>query len=60
MCVFTITCNELAAALLGAHRRGVRVRVITDDEQMRTTGSDIQELMQAGVPVRHDANQYHM
>ncbi len=34
ICVFTITCNEIAEAVVAAHRRGVRVRIITDDEQV--------------------------
>jgi phosphatidylserine/phosphatidylglycerophosphate/cardiolipin synthase-like enzyme len=35
ICVFNITCNELAEAVIAAHRRGVRVRVITDNDQVR-------------------------
>jgi cardiolipin hydrolase len=35
VCVFTITCDEIAGALLEAHKRGVRVRIISDNEQVR-------------------------
>lgn len=34
VCVFTITCNEIASELVDAKKRGVLVRVITDDEQV--------------------------
>lgn len=34
VCVFTITCDEIADALLQAHQRGVRVRVISDNDQV--------------------------
>lgn len=34
ICVFNITCNELADAVIAAHRRGVRVRIITDNDQV--------------------------
>lgn len=33
VCVFTITCDEIADALMQAHKRGVRVRVISDNDQ---------------------------
>jgi phosphatidylserine/phosphatidylglycerophosphate/cardiolipin synthase-like enzyme len=35
VCVFTITCDEIADALIQAHQRGVRVRVISDNDQVR-------------------------
>ena len=34
VCVFTITCDEIADALLQAHQRGVRVRIISDNDQV--------------------------
>ena len=57
VCVFTITCNEIADALEAAARRGVSVRIISDDEQAKSQGSDVARL--AGVPnvaVRHDGD----
>jgi cardiolipin hydrolase len=35
VCVFTITCDEIAEALLAAQKRGVRVRIISDNDQVR-------------------------
>ena len=32
------------------------MRIITDDQQMASQGSDVQRLADGGVPVRHDAD----
>lgn len=58
--VFTITDNRVADAVLQAAKRGVRVRVITDDMKSGDRGSDIERLERAGVPVRMDRSQAHM
>lgn len=55
VCVFTITCNEIADALVDAASRGVRVRVITDREQAGNKGSDVTRLRSTpGIQVRTD------
>lgn len=59
-CVFTITDDRLAAALEAAHRRGVAVRIITDDDKASDRGSDVSHLMRMGIPVRMDRSAYHM
>jgi cardiolipin hydrolase len=60
VCVFTITDDRVSEAIIEAHRRGVTVRVISDDEKAFDPGSDIMRLEQAGVPVRVDRTRYHM
>ncbi|CAI5745410.1 unnamed protein product [Peronospora destructor] len=60
ICVFTITCDEIANAVLDAHTRGVKVRVITDDDQMKGKGSDILKFIDAGIPVRDDNERTYM
>ncbi|KAI8466110.1 MAG: MT associated signaling protein phospholipase D [Monoraphidium minutum] len=60
VCVFSITCDELAEALLAAHGRGVRVRVISDNDQTATKGSDVDRLRASGLPVRTDRAASHM
>ncbi|MFV0444740.1 MAG: phospholipase D-like domain-containing protein [Planctomycetaceae bacterium] len=60
ICVFTITDNLIAEALLQAHRRGVRLRIITDDLKSADRGSDVDRLEAAGVPVRVDRTKHHM
>jgi phosphatidylserine/phosphatidylglycerophosphate/cardiolipin synthase-like enzyme len=58
--VFTITDDELTDAVLDAHRRGVKVRVITDNDKANDLGSDVDRLARAGVPVRMDRTEHHM
>lgn len=60
ICVFTITDDRLASAVYDAHRRGVRVRLISDDEKSLDTGSDVERLAVRGVPVRYDRTPHHM
>ncbi len=60
VCVFTITDDRISRALLDAHARGVRVRVITDDEKAADIGSDVEELARAGIAVRIDRSEHHM
>ncbi len=60
VCVFTITDDRLAAGLLDSHRRGVRLRVLTDNEKAFDLGSDVERLRAAGVEVRVDRSPFHM
>ncbi len=60
ICVFTISDDPIAAALLGCKKRGVKVRIITDDEKINDYGSDIKKLAAAGIPVRMDNSVHHM
>ena len=60
ICVFAITDDRLTSAILDAHRRRVRVRVITDDEKALDQGGDAGQLAEAGVEVRLDQSRYHM
>jgi len=60
ICVFTITDDRIAARIVSAHTRGVRVRIITDDDKSEDLGSDIERLAAAGIPVRRDRTEHHM
>ncbi len=60
VCVFTLTDDRIRDALLGAARRSVVVRVITDDEKTGDLGSDVATLRGAGIPVRTDRAESHM
>lgn len=60
VCVFTVADDRLTQTLLAAHQRGVRVRLITDNDKLLDRGSDVRELHQAGIPVRIDQTANHM
>lgn len=60
ICVFTITDDRITRRIMEVHRRGVDVRVITDNDKAFDPGSDIQRLANAGVPVRTDNTPDHM
>lgn len=54
VCVFTVTDDRISRAILDAHRRGVRVRIVTDNEKQHDAGSDVQKLRDAGIAVKVD------
>jgi cardiolipin hydrolase len=60
ICVFTISDDRITQALLQAHRRGVKIRILTDNEKLFDLGSDIKQLAQAGIEVRTDTTRNHM
>lgn len=60
VCVFTITDDRIADAMIEARRRGVALRVISDDDKATDRGSDIVRLSEAGVSVRVDRSPHHM
>lgn len=60
VCVFTITDDRIADAILNAQGRGVTVRIITDNDKAQDLGSDIERLAAAGIPVRIDRTPFHM
>ena len=40
LAIFSFTNDVLANEILAAHKRGVKVRIITDDEAMKGKGAD--------------------
>ncbi|MCP3144723.1 phospholipase D-like domain-containing protein [Pyxidicoccus xibeiensis] len=60
VCVYTVTDDRITRALLEAHRNGVRLRVVGDDDKALDAGSDMHRLRDAGVPVRLDRSEAHM
>lgn len=60
ICVFTISDDRLSDAIMAAHRSGLTVRVISDNDKMHDRGSDVERLSQAGVNVRIDRSPEHM
>ncbi|KAF9090375.1 hypothetical protein BGX23_006012 [Mortierella sp. AD031] len=61
ICVFTITDNEVAEVVIRAHERGVRVRIITDDDKSEDLGADVKRLAREhDIPTRVDGSPSHM
>ena len=54
MCVFTVTDDRISRAILDAHRRGVKVRIISDNDKQHDAGSDLQKFRAAGIAVKVD------
>jgi phosphatidylserine/phosphatidylglycerophosphate/cardiolipin synthase-like enzyme len=60
LCVFTISDDRITRNIIEAHRRGVSIRLITDDQKRADQGSDIDTLARAGIPIRTDDGEPHM
>lgn len=60
ICLFTIADNMLAEEIIKASKRGVPVRIVTDDRKSHDTGSDIERLQHAGIDVKFDCSVHHM
>lgn len=60
ICVFTLSDDRISDAVLKTHRRGIRVRIISDNDKCNDEGSDVDLLRRQGVPVRIDNTPYHM
>lgn len=60
LCVFTITDERLASDIVDCLSRGIKIRLITDDDKIYDRGSAINDLKNGGVPVKIDHSQYHM
>ena len=60
ICVFTVTDDRLSEEIEAAHRRGVKVRVLSDNDKAHDRGADVERLARAGVPVAVDMTDHHM
>lgn len=60
VCVFTISDNRISSELIAAHKRNVRVRVITDNDKSEDLGSDVDEMVRSGIEVKMDKSEHHM
>lgn len=60
VCVYTIADDRLTEALIDAHRRGLTVRILSDNHKAHDTGSDVHRLRDLGIDVRLDDSDFHM
>lgn len=60
ICVFTLSDDRIAEEIIAAQRRGVAIRIITDNDKESDAGSDITRLRAAGIAVVVDRTSAHM
>ena len=60
ICVFTISDNRIANQIKYCYQKGVKIRILTDNDKTYDTGSDIDELAKNRIPVRIDRTSNHM
>lgn len=60
ICVFTISDNRISEEIIAAHKKGVKVKIITDDDKSEDRGSDIAWFHREGLPVKMDDTSHHM
>ena len=60
ICVFTISDDSITNSLLTAHKKGVQIKLITDNDKSLDMGSDVEQLARAGIAVKMDTSPNHM
>ena len=60
ICVFTITDNRIVERIEEAWKRGVKVRVIADDDKSLDLGADVLAMKKFGIPTVFDVTDAHM
>lgn len=60
ICVYTISDDRLTEEILACHKRGIAVRLISDNDKQFDDGSDVARLYALDVPVRFDDSPFHM
>ncbi len=59
--IFTFTRDSIAQAILDAHQRGLKIRLLGDDGNSKVKGSDVRVLASVGIPCKTDNNaRFHM
>jgi len=60
ICVFTISDDQITDAIITAHKRGVEIKIITDNDKSLDEGSDIEQIATMGISVKMDRTSDHM
>ena len=55
ICMYTLSDNVIADTVTEQHKKGVKTRIITDDQKIMDPGSDIFKLKARGINVRIDS-----
>ena len=60
ICVFTISDNDIAKEIMTAHKKGISVKIITDNDKSFDLGSDIEQMANSGIATKIDNSPSHM
>ncbi|WP_289054337.1 phospholipase D-like domain-containing protein [Carboxylicivirga marina] len=60
ICVFTISDDRIRDEIVSAINRGIKVRIISDDDKTMDRGSDMDYLSDNGAEVKIDHSPHHM
>ncbi|CAN5425902.1 phospholipase D-like domain-containing protein [soil metagenome] len=60
ICIFTISDDMIAQAILAAKKRNVAIQLLTDNDKLLDLGSDITQLSKEGIAVKVDNTSNHM
>ena len=60
ICVFTISDDYITDAIIGSHKRGTQIKIITDNDKSLDEGSDIEQIAKLGIAVKMDRTTDHM
>lgn len=60
ICVFTISDDTITNSIITAHKKGVDVQIVTDNDKMTDLGSDIKRIAREGISIKTDSTPNHM
>jgi phosphatidylserine/phosphatidylglycerophosphate/cardiolipin synthase-like enzyme len=60
ICVFTISDDSITKKITQCHERGVKIKIITDNDKQYDRGSDINYLAGKGLEIKIDMSHHHM
>jgi cardiolipin hydrolase len=60
ICVFTISDDRISEAIMTSHRKGLEIKIITDNDKSGDLGSDIDRFAKEGIAVKMDSTPNHM
>ncbi|MBN1251230.1 MAG: hypothetical protein JXR51_03430 [Bacteroidales bacterium] len=60
ICVFTISDDRITNKLIECKKRGISIKIITDNDKQNDLGSDINFLSEEGIEVKIDTSKHHM
>ncbi len=60
VCVFTISDNKISTVLKDLHFKGIKIKIISDNDKQYDRGSDINYLKDKGLSIKIDMTDAHM